>query len=107
MNTEVNYICPTRGTIRGRDGGMLFKTFWDACHEPTCEPIDSFVSIRYTNVHIMDVMKEFYRVAKKHPHSKRTCVTCDTRVKNGDIFCNHKRCKWFDTRFKQWGCHLH
>ena len=78
--------------------GKLFCIKW-ACGTITWEPLESLVDDSMVLEHIKPNVAHYKDVALSYPSARRLCLTCDTRVREGNVFCNSAYCQKYDYYF--------
>ena len=91
-------LCITRGLTRdkGSRGQLLFRIVVKNCSgdsEYYNKSIECIEENKKLFKKLWKVVKEWKRVAELYPDTKRLCISCDTRVYDGEVFCcEYKRC---------------
>lgn len=67
----------------------LFYTKWEG-GVITLEPMSHFYEKKSYNEFMDTIVCDFICTAKKSPFSKRKCLTCNTRVYDGNVFCERR-----------------
>ena len=95
----VDAVIDSRGQRRGGErNGKLFCIKW-ACGTTTWEPLESLVDDNMVLEHIKPNVAHYKEVALSSPWARRLCLTCDKRVREGNIFCNSSYCQNYDYYF--------
>lgn len=64
----------------------LFYTKWKG-GEVTLEQMSNFYDHDHYNEYMHNIVCDFVTTASKSPFVKRKCLTCNTRVYDGNVFC--------------------
>ena len=95
----VDEIIDVRGQRRGGErNGKLFCVLW-AGGDTTWESIESFIDDNMVNELLKPHIAYYKTVAQRSPGARRHCLTCDNRVKLGNVFCNSTHCKEVSSYF--------
>ena len=68
----------------------MFYTMWKG-GQITLEPMSNFFDHEEYNEYMHSIVCDFANTAAKSPFANRKCLTCSTRVYDGNIFCNRKK----------------
>lgn len=68
----------------------LFYTKWEG-GGLTLEPMSNFYECDEYNEYMDRIVCDFITTAAKSPFVKRRCLTCNTRVYDGNVFCERRK----------------
>ena len=87
----VKRIRKWRSTKRDRmTGECLYNVEWSDGTTEYDKPMSEFFDEKWYNSYMYENICDFLRTAAKYPKKNRQCLTCDRKVKNGNIFCKSK-----------------
>lgn len=99
----VDRLMHTRGTLRmGKHDELHWKVLWSN-GETTREPLGSLISKTTCLEDVAPVLEDYITVASKNTCTRRKCITCSRKARNGAVFCKKtKRC----TKYYNYVCTL-